>query len=112
MKKEIEAQKLSESSVDRLVIPKGVVVVLVTKDGREVVNATDFHSGSPGGFSQQEAQILRARRMLAMKTMRELASPLLSNSITDYEAGNILNNMCEKGCRVLVVPIGYDDEEV
>lgn len=112
MKKELEAQKGSESSVDRLVIPKGVVAVLVASDGREIANATDFNSGFPGGFSQQEAQKTRARRMLSLKTMRELASPLLSKSINEYDAERILQHMCENGCRVIVVPIGYSDEEV
>jgi len=61
--------------VDRVVsqaVPQGVVAVLVAEDGREIANATDFNCGSPGGFTQQEAQRLRAERMLAMKTMREV----------------------------------------
>jgi len=89
--------------------PQGVVAVLVADDGREIANATDFHAGAPGGFKQQEAQRIRASRMLALKTMRELASPLLSNSIEEHQADAILRKMCERGCKVVIVPVGYDD---
>lgn len=89
--------------------PQGVVAILVTEDGREIANATDFHAGAPGGFEQLEAQIIRARRMLALKAMNELASPLLSNAIEEHHARSILQRMCELGCKVVVVPVGYAD---
>lgn len=93
------------------IVPQGVVAILVGQDGREIANTADFNSGSPGGFSQREAQEMRARRMLALKTMKALASPLLSDAISDYEAERILRKMCEDGCRVVIVPVGYDDKE-
>lgn len=95
--------------VGQLVIPKGVVAVLVAKDGREIANAIDFSSDSFGGFSQKLIQEKRAQISLAVKTINELASPLLSKSISDYDAERILQKMCDNGCRVIIVPIGYED---
>lgn len=90
-------------------IPQGIVAILVAADGREIANATDFHTGSPGGFEQQEAQRIRAIRRLAIKAMRELSSPLLSNAISEYDAERILRQMCDNGCKVLIVPVAYDE---
>ena len=89
-------------------IPQGVVAILVGSDGREIVSVTDFHCGSPGGFTQKEAQEVRSSGALAMKAMRELASPVLSDAITQYDAEKILRKMCNNGCRVIFVPVGYD----
>lgn len=55
-------------------------------------------------------QRIRARRRLAFAVVRELSSPLLSKAIGEYEAEKIMEKMCEDGCRVIVVPIGYDEE--
>lgn len=88
--------------------PQGIVAVLLNKDGRPIVNATDFNLGGPGGFSQKEAQIIRAKDALAMKAVRELSSPVLSDAVQKYEAKQILDRMCENGCRVAIVPVGYD----
>ena len=94
-----------------LVMPKGVVAVFAAPDGREIANTSDFNPGAPGGFEQQEAQRIRARRSLAFVVMRELAAPMLSKAIGEYEAERILEKMCDNGCHVFYVPVGYDEEK-
>jgi hypothetical protein len=87
--------------------PKGVVAVLVGPDGRELAHAAEFGAGAPAGFTPREFQESCARRALAMATMRALASPLLSDAIESYTADQILRAMCNRGCRIVVVPIGH-----
>jgi hypothetical protein len=88
--------------------PKGVVAVLVTADGRELANAAAFGAGAPAGFSRQDFQASQARRALALATMRALASPQLSDAIEAYTAEQIMRAMCDRGCRVVLVPVGYE----
>ena len=88
--------------------PQGIVAILVGKDGREIATATDFNHGAPGGFSQKEAQQIRAKKHLAFTTIRNLSSPILADAIDDYSAEQIIGKMCEKGCRLVIVPVGYD----
>ena len=91
-------------------VPKGVVAVLVGPDGVELANAAEFGSGAPAGFSRQDYQESQARRALALATMQALASPRLSDAIEAYTAEGIMRAMCNRGCRVLIVPVGYGDE--
>lgn len=90
-------------------IPQGIVAILQTKEGVVIVTATDFHTGTPGGFSQKEAQTIRAKDRLALKAVDGLSSPLLSGAIDKYAATQILSKMCDNGCRVVVVPVGYNE---
>ncbi len=89
--------------------PKGVVALLVAPDGRELANAADFGAGAPAGFSRRDYQESAARRALALAAMRGLASPIMSDAIEAYTAENIMRAMCNQGCRVLVVPVGYEE---
>jgi hypothetical protein len=90
--------------------PAGVIAVLIGPDGREVANAADFGGGGPAGFSQHETQARRAKQWLAHATMKALSSPLLSNAIDTYQAERLVDEMCRTGgCRVLTVPIGYEE---
>jgi hypothetical protein len=89
-------------------VPQGVVAILIDKKGREIANATDFNDGAPGGFKLQEAQVYRAKRMLALRMVRALVSPILCEVIQDYEAQRMLNNLCENGYKLVIVPIGYE----
>lgn len=89
--------------------PQGIVAILVSKDGTQITNASDFNLSTPGGFERQEAQRIRAKASLAMKAVRELSSPILSDSVERYEAEQILDRMCKNGCRVIFVPIGYEE---
>ena len=89
--------------------PQGVVAILVAPDGRELANVAEFGSSRPGGMSKREAQESMAHRSLALATMASLASPILSAAISSYMADQILREMCQKGRRVLIVPVGYDD---
>lgn len=86
--------------------PRGIVAVLIS-DGRVIASASVFETSVPGGFTLLEAQQMRARRALAMEVMRALASPLLADSIDLYTAESILSAMCNKGCRMSLVPIGH-----
>lgn len=90
--------------------PQGVVAVLIGPDGREVANAADFGGGGPAGFSRVDAQAMRARRALALATMKALASPLLSNAIELYQAERLVEEMCRTGgCKVLSIPVGHNE---
>jgi hypothetical protein len=91
------------------IIPQGVVAVLVSKEGRPIVNAADFNLGKPGGFTQEEAQKIRVKSSLAMKAVHVLASPVLSDAIERYDAERILDKMCRNGGRVAFIEVGYDD---
>jgi hypothetical protein len=88
--------------------PKGVIAVLVGADGVELANAAAFGAGAPAGFSRQEFHEIQARRALALAAMRALASPRLSDAIEAYTAEQIMRVMCNQGCRVILVPVGYD----
>jgi hypothetical protein len=90
-------------------VPKGVVAMLVGADGCELANAAEFGAAAPAGFSRQEFQESQARRALAMAAMRALASHRLSDAIEPYTAETIMRSMCNQGCRVVVVPVGYDE---
>ena len=90
--------------------PQGVAAILIGPDDRVIANAVDFSTERPGGFSKQEAQTLRAKDALAFKAIQELSSPLLSNSIGNYDAKQIIDKMCKNGCNILFVPIGYDED--
>ena len=57
-----------------------------------------------------EAHEYRAREVLASVVMRKLASPLLSKHISGHNARAIMQVMCNNGCVVHVIPIGYDEE--
>jgi hypothetical protein len=89
--------------------PKGVVAVLMAPDGRELANAAEFGGGAPAGFSRQDFQESIARRSLALATMRALASPIMSDAIEMYTADGIVRAMCSRGCRVVIVQIGYHE---
>lgn len=89
--------------------PQGVVALLVSDDGREIATATDFHHGKPGGFSQLEAQEIRAKEALSMAMMRALCSPRLSNAVDVYDAGRLMEKLCRNGCHVVIVPVGYEE---
>ena len=89
-------------------IPQGIVAVLISKDGRPIADAADFNRSTPGGFSMQDAQTWRARDALAIKTMKILSSPTLSDAIDTYDAKKIVDKMCQNGCRVAIIPVGYD----
>lgn len=92
-------------------VPQGVVAILIDKKGREIANAADFNEGAPGGFKQQEAQTFRAKRMLALRMVAALVSPALREVISDYEAERMLNNLCETGHKMVIIPIGYEVTE-
>jgi hypothetical protein len=91
---------------------KGVVAVLVGPDGRHLADASDFHSGAPAGFSQQEAQTIRVRDRLAMNAMRELTCPVLYEVVDVYTAKRIVDQMCSRGCREIITPIGYGSDDI
>lgn len=87
---------------------KGVVVV--GKDGSEIATAQDFNPGMSGGFTLQEVQVMRATDQLAVNAVRNLSSPVLSNSVERYDARKIMESMCSNGCKKHVIPIGYEDQ--
>lgn len=89
--------------------PKGVVAVLVGADGIELANAAEFGTSAPAGFSRRDYQESIVRRALAMATMRALASPRLSDAIELHTAEQIMRAMCNGGCRVVIVPVGYEE---
>jgi len=66
--------------------PEGIVAMFINGDGRVVATANDFNPGYPGGFSQQDAQKIRARRALAGELMRALSSPLLAAAMAGAES--------------------------
>lgn len=98
--------------VERVVrprVPKGVIAVLLDPNGRELANAAEFGSGGPVGLSLHDFQESLARRSLALATMRAMASPILSAAIDIDAADAIVRAMCNRGCRVFIVPVGYDE---
>ena len=88
--------------------PPGIVAILIDKNGKQISNATDFQTGFPAGFTQREMQECRARSYLAINVIKALSSPFLSDAIPQYEAEQIMQNMCRNGCSIIIVPIGYD----
>lgn len=108
---ERSAEDQSVNAKDTLVAetPQGIVAVLVGPDGSQIATATDFHRGSSSGFDQCEVQTIRAKKALAFASMRALASPRLSNAIDEYMAERIVDGMCRQGCRVVIVPVGYQE---
>lgn len=89
-------------------IPQGVVGILVDKNGKRIAESTDFQTGFPAGFTQKEIQECRVKSYLAMSAVKALSSTILSDAISQYEADQILKNMCRNGCNIIIVPVGYD----
>lgn len=88
--------------------PKGVVAVLVGPDGRELANAADFSRGAPAGFSSLQYQDALARRALALNAVARLSSSTMAGAVDMYLAEQIMHAMCNKGCRVMTLPVGHD----
>lgn len=88
--------------------PKGVVAVLVGPDGRELANAADFSPSGPAGFSAREFQEMQAKRALALAAVAGLSSPTMANALDAYLAEQIMRAMCNRGCRVMVLPVGHE----
>lgn len=84
------------------VAPPGVVVLYV-HEGRVVCHAADFHQSAPGGFSLREAQTMRAKRSLSIDLVRALSSPLLADSMDEFDCERAMRRM--KG-ETLVIAIG------
>lgn len=90
--------------------PAGVVAVLIGPKGQDLASVAEFSPGAPVGYSSREFQEIRARRALAMKSVRVLSNDILSNAIDAFDAEKIMRVMCAQGCRVIIFPVGYDDE--
>lgn len=73
-------------------IPKGVSAIFVV-DGRVIAHASDFNRSTPGGYTLQEAQELRARQSLARAVVRELSSRLLCDSLDVYDCERIIHKL-------------------
>jgi hypothetical protein len=85
--------------------PKGVVAVLVAADGREIASAASFEVEL-----YQCSQASLARQRLACLAIRELAAPRLAKCIDDRMADRIVRLLCERdGCRVVIIPVGYEE---
>jgi len=89
--------------------PKGVVAVLMGPEGRELADACDFSRSGPAGFSAREFQEMQAKRALALAAVAGLSSPALANAVDAYMAEQIMRAMCNRGCRVVLIPVGYDE---
>jgi len=82
---------MSELS-DEAVLPSGVTAVYLYED-RVVANASDFRTDCPGGFTLQEAQEHRARRLLAIEVVHALSSRALYENLDANDCEQILRKM-------------------
>lgn len=90
--------------------PKGVVSVLMDKDGRVIASSSDFERHGYGGFSLEESQRRRSRGILAQDMVRELCGPIIRQVVTSYDATEMMDALCRHhGFTVAVVTIGHDD---
>jgi hypothetical protein len=104
-------KKKDNTMEEKAKAPQGVVAIIISKDGTTIAHAADFNSSCPGGFEQQEVQRIMAKSSLAMKAIRKLSSPVLSDCVERYDAEQILDKMRGNGCSVVFVPIGYENEQ-
>lgn len=86
----------------------GFVMVFCDEHGRPIAHVADFERDAPGGFSLQDAQRLRCKRMLGIEIVRAYASPQLSRAFDAYEAERVMQRLVDKhGCRIAEIPVGY-----
>lgn len=88
--------------------PVGVVAVLLSAEGRPIASASDFTAGAPVGYTERQAQTMRAKRSLALSVMGKMASPILAAVIDVYEAERMLDRMRDSGCQLHVIHVGEE----
>lgn len=92
--------------------PKGVIALLIGKDGHVWASVPDFDRSGYGGFSMAQGQEIRAKRALAHQYLRAIAHPDLAKSVSPYNADRIVQDVCrECGHKVVIVAIGYATEK-
>ena len=91
--------------------PQGVVAILIAPDGWVVAEYADFDTSAPGGYSQEQAQKMRAKRMVAKKTIDQACAPYIAKVLDQYHQWAIIDEMCRhQGFRLHIHAIGYDEE--
>ena len=89
--------------------PKGVVAIMVGPDGRAVCSVSHFGLDKPGGFKLLEAQEHYARTFLNHAVMRAMVSDDIAAVIQDYDANQIIRDLCEKkGYKVHIISVGHE----
>lgn len=92
--------------------PKGIVCLVIAPEGRVVAYTADFHPDKPGGYTLEDAQETRAKRVLARAFLRECAAPYVADSVDSYTAERVLTDVCAKAkFRIQTVYIGYDEDD-
>lgn len=51
---------------------------------------------------------MQAKRALALAAVAGLSSPTMANALDAYLAEQIMRAMCNRGCRVMVLPVGHE----
>lgn len=88
--------------------PKGVVLVFIDEEGREIASVSDFNRTGYGGWSLRDAQNLRARRALAMKVCNAYSSSQLVRAIDAYDAERIIDRLVkDHACKIATVVVGH-----
>jgi hypothetical protein len=90
-------------------VPKGVVAVFVGPDGHAVANAADFDYSGYGGFSLEEAQIIRVKDAIARKVAEAFASTEFTKHLDRYRLQEVLRQMQDRdGYKLHIIGIGHE----
>lgn len=87
-------------------MPKGVVAIFVSPDGRVVASGTDFDVDRPGGYKLQDAQRVRAERRLARAVVDAYCSSTVTEALSEYDREQMMRKLPGK---IAFVYIGQEE---
>lgn len=91
--------------------PVGVVAVITFPDGTVLASASDFETSSPGGFTLNDAQTMRAKQSVKWAAVRALCHPDVPDALSSYEVEKIAEGLIrKKSYRLSVIPVGQEAE--
>lgn len=91
--------------------PKGVVMVLLDRDGgRPIANAACFEPGKAAGFTLRQMQEIRCKKALARAVLDALASPRLVAAIEPYDGERILERLASTTCQIAAMYVEHEGE--
>ena len=90
--------------------PKGIVMCLISPDGRAVASMTDFAPDTYSGYSMAEAQEHRCKDALAYEMLRVFCNPIIAKVVSNYHAQTIMSALKDNGYTVHTVWVGYESD--
>lgn len=92
--------------------PKGIVVCFIDDNGNVVASVSDFSTDGYGGFGLQEAQEIRAKRLLKWEVANAYCSKHFVRAMETFHAEATVDALIRKhGCKIHVTYIGWGGDQ-